>query len=108
MSGRTATVLTVCSFWPSNDTPARTLKCPYKVRMAWTLLRENAKRVLDGVGRGRPADRDPAQLAEFLESRAAPKASPTAGLDPAEGHLWLVVHRRAVDVAHSRKYLRRW
>jgi hypothetical protein len=57
--------------------------------------------ISEGVRGWSPSHRYPAQFGEFFERRAAAKAPPTAGFYTAERHLRLVVHRGAVDVAHS-------
>src|SRR5262245_3056364 len=46
-------------------------------------------------------DRDPAQLGEFRNTRLAAEAAVAGGLCAAEGHLGLVMHGRAVDVADA-------
>ncbi len=46
-------------------------------------------------------NRDPAQVGEFGDCRFAAEAAVAAALDAAEGHLRLVVHGRAVNVADA-------
>src|SRR5690348_13490741 len=55
----------------------------------------------DGKLAGKGLDGDPAQLGELIDARHAAEAAITGSAHAAERHLRLVVHRGAVDVAHS-------
>ncbi len=60
------------------------------------------RRVSDRVMPGTVLQGHPTQLGEMLDGRLAAKAAVTTGLDPAKGHLRLIVHGRPVDVANAR------
>src|SRR5271154_4209114 len=45
-------------------------------------------------------DGNPAQFRESVDSGLAAETAIPRGLDPAERHLCLVLHRRSIDVAH--------
>src|SRR6266481_3412160 len=54
---------------------------------------------------GSAADCDPAELGEFFEGGFAAEPAVAAVFYAAEGHLWLVVNRGAVDVADAGLHL---
>ena len=65
---------------------------------------ESCPQVSEWIMLGRSFDRDPAQLGELLDDRAAAEAPVAARLGAAERNLRLVLHGRAVDVAASGLY----
>src|SRR5688572_28219118 len=64
--------------------------------------RRRSRRRSDGVMPRLGLDRDPSQLGEGIDAGLAAEAAVARRLHPAERHLRLVVHGRAVDVADAR------